>query len=150
LGTILQYKITERIRETEGGAYSPRAGVSYGKLPEARYAFSIQITCAPGSVDKLVAATSDEIEKLKKTGPSADDINKFVAEQSRSVELQLHSNGFWQQYLTSHLQNNEPMNSILHFNDRLKTVSVESVKASAVQYLTGENYIKLVLMPEQK
>jgi zinc protease len=150
LGTILQYKITERIRETEGGAYSPRAGVNYGKLPEARYAFSIQITCAPGSVDKLVAATSDEIEKLKKDGPSADDINKFIAEQTRTMELQLHSNGFWQQYIISHLQNNEPMNSVLHFNDRLKTVSVESVKRAADQYLTGENYIKLVLMPEQK
>lgn len=150
LGTILQYKITERIRETEGGAYSPRAGVNYGKLPDARYAFSVQITCAPESIDKLVAATADEIEKLKKAGPSAEDINKFVAEQTRSMELQLHSNGFWQQYISSHLQNEEPMNAVLHFNERLKTVTAESVKKAADQYLTGENYIKLVLMPEQK
>ena len=150
LGTILQYKITERIRETEGGAYSPRAGVSYSKLPDARYAFSIQITCAPGSVDKLIAATADEVEKLKKVGPSAEDINKFTAEQTRTMELQLHSNGFWQQYISSHLQYNESMNSILHYNDRLKAVSAESVKKAADQYLTGENYIKLVLMPEQQ
>lgn len=150
LGTILQYKITARIRETEGGAYSPRAGVSYVKLPEAHYAFSVQITCAPESVDRLIAAASEEIEKLKRDGPSAEDIDKFIAEQSRAMELQVHNNGFWQQYIISHLQNNEPMNSVLHFNERLKTVSVDSVKKSANLYLTGENYIKLVLTPEQQ
>jgi zinc protease len=41
----------DRIRELEGGAYTPQAGVSYNKLPRNRYAVSVQFTCAPGSVE---------------------------------------------------------------------------------------------------
>ena len=52
------------------------------------------------------------------------------------------------QYVVARLQNNEPMNGVLHFNERLKTISVESVKQAAIQYLKEENFIRLVLMPE--
>jgi zinc protease len=51
LGALLQYRITDRIRELEGGAYTPQAGVSYGRQPESHYAFSIAFTCAPASVE---------------------------------------------------------------------------------------------------
>jgi len=60
----------------------------------------------------------------------------------------LQNNGFWMQYVVARLQNNEPMNGVLHFNERLKTISVESVKQAAIQYLKEENFIRLVLMPE--
>ncbi|PUZ23932.1 insulinase family protein [Chitinophaga costaii] len=150
LGSILQYRITERIREAEGGAYSPRAGVSFNKLPQSRYAFTIQITCAPANVEKLVTATQEEIAKLKANGPSTDDLTKFTAETSRSVELQLRSNGFWMQYISSHLQNGDPMSSILRFNDRLKSVTVDRLKQAANLYFNDANFIRLVHMPEKK
>ncbi|HEY0271934.1 MAG TPA: insulinase family protein, partial [Chitinophaga sp.] len=150
LGAILQYRITERIREAESGAYSPRAGVNFNKLPDARYAFSIQITCAPANVEKLIAATREEITKLKTEGPSADDLAKFTAETSRSEELQLRNNGFWLQYISGHLQNQDPMSSILHFNERLKAENIERLKKAANVYFNDTNFIRLVHMPEQK
>jgi len=61
--------------------------------------------------------------------------------------MQLRSNGFWLQYLSSRLQYDEPVNSIFDFNERLKAVSAESVRATAAQYLNDKNYIRLVLMP---
>jgi zinc protease len=148
LGAILQYRMIERIRELEGGAYSPRAGVNFGKLPQSRYAFSIQITCATGNVEKLIAAANEEIAKIKTSGVSADDITKFTAEQTRSNELQLRSNRFWLSYLTYALQNNEPVTAVFRFNEILKQVTPQSVQQAAQQYLTGKNYIRLVLMPE--
>jgi zinc protease len=149
LGNVLQYHITERIREAEGGAYSPRAGVNYTKLPDSRYSFSVQITCAPANVDKLVAATNEEINKLKTQGPSADDVQKFLAEQRRSVELQMQDNQFWLQYLVNHTQLNESMTGILHLEERLQAVTPASVQKAAQQYFDGKNYTRLVLMPEK-
>lgn len=149
LGNVLQYRITERIREAEGGAYSPRAGVSYSKLPESRYSFSVQITCAPANVEKLVAATNEEINKLKTQGPSADDIQKFLAEQRRSIELQMQDNQFWLQYLVSHSQLSDGLNGILHMEERLQAVTPASVQKAAQQYFDGKNYTRLVLMPEK-
>ncbi|PUZ25791.1 peptidase M16 [Chitinophaga parva] len=150
LGSILQFRITERIRETEGGAYSPRAGVTYNKLPEGRYAFSVQITCAPANVEKLIAATKEEMDKLKTNGPSEDDVAKFVAETRRSQELQLRDNGFWMQYLVGRLQNGDPMNAVLHFDERLAMVTRASVQQTAAKYFTNENEVRLVHLPEAK
>jgi zinc protease len=148
LGTVLQYRMTERIREGEGGAYSPRAGVSYNKLPQSRYAFTIQFTCAPGNVEKLVAAVNDEISKIKNGGVTADDISKFAAEQTRTTELQLQSNQFWMGYLSYVLQNNEPATGIFQFKEELKTVTPKTVQQAAQQYITDNNCIRLVLQPE--
>jgi zinc protease len=148
LGAVLQYRMLDRIRELEGGAYTPQAGVSYGKLPQARYVFSVQFTCAPANADKLIAAANEEIEKIKKGGVSADDISKFTAEQTRTHETQLQSNAFWRGYLMYALQNNEPATNIFHFGEQLKTVTPQTVQQAAQQYISSNNYIKLVLMPE--
>lgn len=149
LGSVLQYRITERIRETEGGAYTPQAGVNYNKYPRNRYAFNVTFTCAPQNVEKLIAATNEEIEKLKKDGPPKDDIEKFIAEQKRGTELNLRSNDFWLGYLNFVLQNDEPATSVLYSEQHLKEVTPLSVKQAAATYLKGDNYIRLVHMPEK-
>lgn len=150
LGSILQYRITERIREAEGGAYTPQAGVSYSKIPRSRYAFTIAFTCATANVDKLVVAAREEIEKLKTDGAPAGDIEKFKAERLRSLETQMRSNKYWQQYLLYALQNDEPLNGILTQEERLKEITPSSVKEAAAKYLDMTNYIQLVLLPEKQ
>jgi len=148
LGTVLQYRMTERIRELEGGAYSPRAGASYNKLPQSRYGISIQFICAPGNIDKLVAAVNDEISKIKNGGVTADDISKFTAEQTRTTELKLQSNQFWFGYLMYALQNNEPPTGIFQFKEVLKTVTPKTVQQAAQRYISDNNCVMLVLQPE--
>jgi zinc protease len=150
LGTILQYRMIDRIREAEGGAYSPKAEVVLTKRPAERYVFSIRFTCAPENVDKLVAAVADEIARLKRDGPSAGDIQKFKAEQARALELQLRSNGFWQQYLAGGLEDEDPLSEILGYTNRLKTVDGQMVQRAATQYLNDKNYIQLVLQSAQR
>jgi zinc protease len=150
LGSILQYRMIERIREAEGGAYSPKAGVELSKRPEERYMFAVQFPCAPQNVDKLIAAVQEEIARLKKEGPTVVDIQKFQAEQTREIELQLHSNSFWLQYLASALENDEPLTGILHYTERLKEVTPGTVQQAAGLYLNDKNYIQLVLKPAQR
>jgi len=148
LGAVLQYRMLERIRESEGGAYTPQAGVNYGKLPQNRYTCSIQFTCAPGNVEKLITAACEEIAKLKAGSITEDDIKKFTAEQTRTTEMQMQSNAFWRGYIMYALQNNESATGMLHFNELLKTVTPQTVQQAAQQYLNDKNYIRLVLMPE--
>jgi zinc protease len=149
LGSVLHYRITERIRELEGGAYTPRAGVDYGKLPRSKYLVSIEFTCAPQSVEKLIDAANDEINKMKAAGGiSEDDINKFKAEQMRSRETQLQTNAFWQSWLTYVLQNNVPSTGVFYLKERLSLVTPQSVQQAVQQFINDENYIRLVLMPE--
>lgn len=148
LGAILQYRMTERIRELEGGAYTPRAGVNYIKQPRSRYLVSIEFTCAPQNAEKLIEAANNEISKIKTSGASQDDIDKFKAEQVRMRETQLQTNGMWMGWLTYVLQNKEPFTGVLYLKQRLQAVTPASVQQAARQFINDKNYIRLVLMPE--
>ncbi|MFT3934543.1 MAG: insulinase family protein [Chitinophagaceae bacterium] len=149
LGEILQFKVTDRLREKEGGAYSPGVRTSYTKLPTGRYSFTIVFGCAPANVDKLVAAAKDEIAQLQANGATDADITKFTTEQTRQYELQLKSNGFWLGNLGARLENGDDLNGILGFKDRLKLVTTSSVKQAANQYLNNGNFLQFVLLPEK-
>ncbi|WP_207421850.1 M16 family metallopeptidase [Desertivirga brevis] len=150
LAEVLQIKLTERLREEESGVYSPGAFVSYNKFPRNRFAFTFVFGCAPANVDKLITATIDEINKVKQKGPEKDDIEKFVAEERRSTEVQLKDNGFWLAYLSGQYQNKDDVKQVLTYLDNLKKISPESLKVTANKYLSGNNLIKFVLLPEKK
>ncbi len=150
LEEILNIKLTERLREKEGGVYSPGIRATYYKLPQSRYSITVYFTCAPANVEKLIAASMEEIEKLKKNGAEATDIQKFAAEEKRSTEVQLKENGFWMSQLSSASQNQQNPDAVLqHIND-LQKVTEQSTKEAANKYMSGNNLIKFILYPEKK
>lgn len=150
LGEVLQIKLIERLREDEGGVYSPGAFFNYSKYPTPRYSFTIAFGCGPENVDKLIAASLDEVSKIRTSGAQASDLEKFIAEERRSTEVQLKENNFWLSYLVGQYQNNENPKQILGYLDSLKTLTPELLKTAANQYLSGSNLIQLVLQPEKK
>jgi zinc protease len=150
LEEILQIKLTERLREKEGGTYSPGVRASYKKIPNGRYTFTIFFDCAPANVDKLIADAMDEIDKIKQNGALPVDIEKFAAQEARSTQVQLKENIFWAGYLGAASQNGTDPDAILHHVSDLANVTVQSTKDAAGKYLSGSNLIKLILLPEKK
>ena len=150
LNEVLNIKLIERLREKESGVYAPGVRANYAKLPNSRYSIVVYFGCAPANVDKLISATMEEIAKIKQNGPEAVDIQKFVAEETRSTEVQLKENTFWETHLASASQNQEDPGAVLHHIQNLNKVTVQSVKDAANKYLNGDNLIKLILLPEKQ
>jgi len=150
LKEVLQIRLTERLREEESGVYSPFAGEEVTKLPQPRYTFTISFGCSPQNVEKLVASVQDEINKLKASGPPQVNIDKFKAEDRRTRETDLKSNIWWMGYLMDNLQNQDDLHSFEHYDSEMATVTPDSLKKLANKYLSGKNYIRLVLLPENK
>ena len=150
LESILQIKLTERLREKEGQVYSPGIRASYKKIPEGRYSFTVYFECAPANVDKLIADALDEIGKIKQSGASEADIQKFRIQEARSTQVQLKENIFWAGYLGATSQNQGDPDAILSHVGNLSNITVQSTKDAANKYLSGNNLIKLILMPEKK
>ncbi|MBE7178404.1 MAG: insulinase family protein, partial [Mucilaginibacter polytrichastri] len=122
LEEILNIKLIERLREKEGGVYSPGVRVSYTKIPAQRYTATVYFSCGPENVDKLINATLEEIDKIRKNGAEQGDIQKFVAEQTRQTEVQLKQNGFWLGYISGQNENGQPLDEVLTYTDDLKKV----------------------------
>ena len=148
LKEALEIRLLERLREDESGVYSPGVFANSSKYPEARYSFIIQFGCAPQNVDKLIASTLDEINKLKTVGPPQENVAKWLAEENTTAETELKTNKFWLGYLTSQLQNNEDLNEVSSEQALRQKVTPAELQQLASRYLGGDNFIKLVLMPE--
>ncbi|WP_213087099.1 M16 family metallopeptidase [Chitinophaga agrisoli] len=149
LQEVLQIRLIERLREDESGVYSPGVGQMVTKDPDPRYMFTISFGCAPQNVDKLVASVQDEINKLKISGPPQINVDKYKAEDKRSRETALKTNIWWFDYLVTTLQNQDDLHELTTYDSDLSKVSPASLKAMADKYLSGENFIEMVLLPEK-
>lgn len=149
LQDVIQFRMNERLRETEGGAYAPSVKFQREHAPDDRFQLVINFGCAPANVDKLLAAALEEIEKIKTNGPEADDLLKFHAEESRQLELNKQNNQYWLSYLTTKLQNGEDVNSLLEQDGRIKAVTEKDIQQAAQQYVSGTTLIKFVWLPEK-
>ncbi len=148
LKASLDIKITERLREKESGVYSPGVSLSVQKYPTAQYFITISFNCAKANVDKLINAALEEVNAFKQNGVTAEDLQKFKSEELRQEELSLRENAFWVNYLTNRLKYGDNLDQVLGNTARINGVTVEATKAAAQKYLNGDNYIRLVLLPE--
>lgn len=150
LKECLEIRLLQRLREEESGVYSPGVRVNASKFPKGRYAMYISFGCAPGNVEKLVASTLDEIKKLRTSGPLAENLQKWRAEDRTSRETQLKTNHFWLSYLQGQIANQDPLDEIRSYDKAADAVTVEALKDAANKYLDGTNFIRLELEPEKK
>lgn len=150
LGDILQIKVLQRLRETEGEVYSPSVQSSFTKLPKNRYGIIVSFGCAPQNADHLIEAVSQEMESIRKSGVLPEDIHKYKAAYSKNVELALKDNGYWLNYLSGQYENGENVLEVLDADQTLNKVTPENLKRAASLFLKADNRIQFILLPEKQ
>jgi zinc protease len=148
LKECLQIRLIERLREDESGVYSPYAFQASTKLPNAYYRLGVYFGCGPENVDKLIASTQDEINKLKSQGPPQLNIDKWKAEALRVNESALTTNKWWLGYLNGQNVNQESIDEYKSYPAGVNAITPASVQAAAKKYLSGANFIRVVMLPE--
>ena len=68
---VLNLRIIEVLREKLSLIYGGSAGGTLSRIPEGGYSLALNLPTGPESVDKVLAATFEEFERLKREGPSA-------------------------------------------------------------------------------
>lgn len=147
---VLDIRLLERLREEEGGVYSPSIQMDYSKLPDARYTLTVAFSCSVANADKLAKYSIEEIEKLKTAGPSVANLDKFKANDKLNYESALKTNDFWSNYLYSNLYNGDDMHRIFERASLRDQLTPALVKAVAKRYISDQNVIKIVQLPEVK
>jgi len=148
LKEVLEIRLLQRLREDESGVYSPGVEQSSSKYPEGRFSFMVEFGCAPQNVEKLIASALDEIRKLREEGPLPGNVDKWQAEAKAANAIALKTNDFWLDYLSGQLQNNEDMDQVGGYDALLDSVKPAELREMAAQCFSGDNYIRLVLLPE--
>ena len=148
LKECLEIRLIQRLREDESGVYSPGVFANTLKYPDGRYSLIIQFGCAPQNVDKLVASANDEIAKLRTNGPLQENLDKWRVEDKTNRETLLKTNTFWFNYLSLQVQNNDTLPELNDYAGIRDGITAGQLQKMAEKYLSGKNYIKIVLLPE--
>jgi zinc protease len=146
---ILERHLRDQLREELGGTYS--VGVDYtNTLPQPGYGTTtIQFGSAPDRADSLVATVMTELDRMRREGPSADDVQKVKETEKEGLETSFKQNGFWLGALqTAQMLGWDPV-SIIHRTERTDTLTAENIHDAFRKYFPADRYTTATLLPEK-
>ena len=146
---ILERHLRDQLREELGGTYS--VGVDYSNtLPQPGYGTtSVAFGSAPDRVDSLVSTVMTELDRMRREGPSADDVQKVKETEKEGLETSFKQNGFWLGALqTAQILGWDPV-SIIHRTERTDTLTADNIHDAFRKYFPADRYTTATLLPEK-
>ena len=148
LGEVLTNRLIDIIREEKSGVYTVRASGNGNLFPIPTYTFGISFPCGPENVDKLVAATLEEIKNIKENGVSEEDVSEIKEAQRIDREENLKKNNYWLNQLRNAYYHGTGLEGFNEYDNMVENLTPTDIKQAANKYLSGENKVKIILMPE--
>lgn len=147
--SLLGIRLRDILREQLGGTYGVNVGYE-NMLPQKNYgSVTVQFGSAPENVDKLVSAVLTEVERLRTSGPSAEDVKKVQELERRDLETAARENSYWVGSLqTTHMLGWDPV-GISRRGERIEKLSVAVLHEAFKKYFPSDRYTVVTLKPEQ-
>ena len=130
LAEVLRMRFRDVLREQLGGTYDVSVSQSSERDPRHEYQFSVDFGSAPERVDTLRAAVFREIERIKRDGPTAEEIEKVREIQRRGEETEVRQNGFWLNALASAARYGQDPRMILKRSELRATLTPDAACAT--------------------
>lgn len=99
---LLETRLVEVLRFKRGQVYSVSVGTDTGLSPPKmgrarRGSLSVRFECDPSECDELVAATREELQRLRDGSAAFTDenVSAAVEQDRREFEEMIHTNGWW-------------------------------------------------------
>jgi zinc protease len=150
LMNILAIKCRESMREDQGGVYGVSVNGSASKLPKPKYTIQSTWGCNPENIAKLSQTVLNEMEKIKKEGPTDIDLNKVKETLIRERETRLKENSYWLASLQNHFLLGDKILSLEEYKVFINSFTGADIKAIAVRYLNTNSYVQVALTPAPK
>jgi zinc protease len=150
LTNILSIKLMELMREEQSGVYGVSFNGSAVKFPEPKYTITSSWGCNPDSISKLSQTVLDQMSKIKKEGPTVEDLNKVKETLIRERETKMKENNFWVSALQNLYINGDQLLTLEEYKTYVNSFTSKDIKKVAGKYLDTENYVKVALTPAPK
>lgn len=146
---VLRIRLREVMREDKGGVYGVGVYGGLSREPKETFSSGVTFSCNPANVADLTEAAIEEIKRLQKDGPSAENLDKVRETHLRNFEKGMKENGFWMSNLYFYRENKLPFADILKAPERAKALTPEQVREAAKKYFSEENMLVARLLPEK-
>lgn len=150
LMNVLSITCRESMREEESGVYGVSINGTTSKFPKSMFNISVNWGCSPDNINKLTQTLLDEMNKIKKDGPTKIDLDKVKETLKRDRESRMKENSFWLSALQNHFYQDDKLLSLADYDTFVNSISAEDIKAVANKYLDLKHYVQVELTPAPK
>jgi zinc protease len=144
---VLNIKLIEVLREKMGMIYGGGVQGSLSKVPYENFYITVNLPTGPENVDKVIAATFAEIQKVKDNGVEPEDLAKVKAAWLTNYRRAMRENGYWMGQLRAAQVNGTDPEALLNYEARVAEVTPQELKLTAQRYFDTGNYVQAVLYP---
>lgn len=148
LRAILQYRITEQLRNKDNAAYSPSVNIQKSYFPAPRYSFSVSFNCDPLKAKMLAGEVKTVLDQLAQQGPSVEETSKFIAESRAGIAKMSATSEYWHTILLTSLQNGYNISEVNSIEKYLGSINADRIKEAANEFLKSKPFMEFYLMPK--
>lgn len=147
---VLNLRITDELREKLTLIYGGGMHGGLERVPYGHYQIAASLPCGPENVEKVIAATLAEIQKIKDNGPQSSDLDKVKQNWQKEHQIAMRTNAYWRDYLHSASLYGDDPADILSVEQRLAAITPAELQDAARRYFNLENYLQTVLYPKDR
>lgn len=148
LGDIMQLRLTETLREEEGGVYSPRALAFLQKEPMVLSYMSVSFDCNPDLAEKLIGIVHSELTKLAKGDISVEDLQKTLTNYKKVRQEAKNNNRYDMTLLTTFYRDGYNMNEAKNFEEIVNNLTKNDIQALAKKLVKKGKSFEIVFKPK--
>ena len=144
---VLDMIYTKTIREKEGGTYGVGSSLSAQRAPFDRVTFMVQFDTNPEQAEKLSGLTVQYLKELAQNGPTAEEMAMALENLKKNIPESRITNSYWLSALD--LNKDFGIDYDADYENALNSVTAEDVKALMQAVLAQDNFIQIVLAPQE-
>ncbi len=145
---VLDTRLRELLREDLSGTYGVGVSPGYTIIPRKEYTFSIQFGCSPQRTEELLKVVFQDIENLKKNGPTDKQVSDVREALLRDFETNSKQNSYLLVQIYLRYQVPSDLGEFFGLGEYYKTLSAKMILDAASAYLNMDNYVRVTLLPE--
>ncbi|WP_281299123.1 M16 family metallopeptidase [Flavobacterium limnophilum] len=146
---ILELRLTETLREQEGGTYGASVYSILSKRPTEIASFYVYFDCNPEKVAKLIAIVHQEIDKIKKGTIDKEDLNKALTSYLKDLKEERDYTNYeldvLYDYLIEGYNRNDTKNNVAIIN----AITPKDIQKFVKQMMHNSQSFEIVFKPRK-
>ena len=147
VGSILNIRYLESIREKEGGSYGVGVRGSMTNSPVDEASLLMQFDCDNLKQAKLISIIYSEINDILAKGPREDDFKKVKENMLKKYKEDVEQNNWWSAALVRYYQ--DKLNLVTDYVPTVEAMTPQSVQSALKTIVSQGNLIEVVMKPAE-
>ncbi len=148
LGSVLNLRYTENIREKEGGTYGVSVSTQAYRVPKNQALLNISFNCDPEKADHLKTLVYKELD-VAQENIQQNDLDKVILNMKKNSSSRVQNSAYWLMRLTNYYQYHDLGKTPEEYNEFLSQITTEDIQKIAKRYFKKANTLDFVILPKE-